>query len=100
MNAELQTNAIVAGEIVANGVIVGIVDSETILGDVDAGPIEIVRTALPYYTGQYEATPSPGEQVFSTAEKSMSYDFVVHAIPYEEVDNAAGGKTVTIAGIE
>lgn len=33
------------------------------------------------YAGTYEVTPSDTEQVLSTAEKVLSEDIVVHAIP-------------------
>ncbi len=46
-----------------------------------------------------EATPSTEEQVI---KPDATYDYLsqvtVHAIPFEELDNEQGGKTVTIGG--
>lgn len=54
---------------------------------------------LPYYEGSYNVTPRKREQVLHTKDKSMSQDVKVFAIPYNEVSNPFGGKTITI-GIE
>ena len=35
------------------------------------------------YTGEYELTPTPEEQVLPVKNKLMTEDFVVHAIPKE-----------------
>lgn len=57
----------------------------------------VSEPTLPYYDGDYEVTPSPGEQVLETARHSMRDDVTVHAIPYHSVSNEAGGYTVSIA---
>ena len=49
------------------------------------------------YTGAYEADALFREQVFPTALKTMSQDFLVHAINYTEAPNDFG-TTVTIGG--
>ena len=46
------------------------------------------------YTGPYEVTWS--EKIFSTEGKKLTDDISVHAIPYSEVTNPAGGITATI----
>ena len=49
------------------------------------------------YTGEYVVTPLPTvEQVLRTQNSIMRDDIVINPIPYHEVDNAAGGRTVTI----
>ena len=57
--------------------------------------------SLPYsmnrYTGKYEVTPTIEGEVLETANKMMVDDVTIHAIPYQEVPNIQGGKTVTIA---
>ena len=51
------------------------------------------------YTGEYEAVPKIDEdQVLKTAKRYLSKDITVKAIPYAEVSNLFGGKTVTIGG--
>lgn len=56
---------------------------------------------LPYssnrYTGKYEVTPNPEGEVLETANKMMVDDVTIHPIPYQDVDNPQGGRTVTIA---
>lgn len=48
------------------------------------------------YTGEYEANALFTEQVFETRSKLMTDDFTVHSIVQLEVDNSAGGLTLTI----
>lgn len=64
--------------------------------DVEEG---IQGEMLPYYEGRYEVTPRKIQQKLNTKDKSMSKDVTIFAIPYNEVSNPYGGKTVTI-GIE
>lgn len=53
--------------------------------------------ALPWYDGPYRAIPKPTEQVLATKNKSMRDNVTVEEIPYSEVTNPSGGKTVNIA---
>ena len=49
------------------------------------------------YSGQYLVTPLPNiEQILRTQNKVVTEDIVINPIPYAEVSNLAGGKTVTI----
>ena len=48
------------------------------------------------YTGEYEAIPSWEQQTFPTAGRTMRRDFEVDGILKLEVDNEAGGLTLTI----
>lgn len=50
-----------------------------------------------YYDGEYEAIPSPNEQVLKTAKRVMKNDVTITAIPYFDVSNNSGGSTVYIA---
>ncbi len=49
------------------------------------------------YEGSYKVTPSVSSQSLGTANKLMQSDVLVEGIPYAEVTNNFGGKTVTIA---
>lgn len=48
------------------------------------------------YKGDYVVTPRVSEQKLATADKVLNNDVVVREIPYAEVSNLTGGKTVTI----
>lgn len=52
---------------------------------------------LPKFSGSYEVTPAAEAQTLETAQKLMTGDVTVGAIPYSETSNNAGGTTVTIA---
>ena len=55
---------------------------------------------LPTYDGEYIVTPKPfEEQVLETKNKSMTDDVTVREIPYSEVTNPEGGKTINIGYI-
>lgn len=48
------------------------------------------------YDGSYVVTPKVSEQVLSTAEKVMSDDMTIKAIPFFKTSNQMGGDTVYI----
>ena len=48
------------------------------------------------YKGSYSATPKVEQQVFETRHKFMEDDFSVKAIPFYDVSNTSGGKTIYI----
>lgn len=48
------------------------------------------------YEGTYKVIPSVSSQTLNTANKLMQADVIVEQIPYAEVTNNSGGKTVTI----
>lgn len=89
---------------------VSITDS-TNLVDIDVEDSNVVKitvdessgsgggTRLPDYTGSYTVTPKVTQVVLPTKNKSMVNDVTVFQIPFKEVDNPSGGKTVTI-GLE
>lgn len=49
------------------------------------------------YVGQYEVIPLPlVEQILNTEYKLLEDNIIIQPIPYHQVDNHAGGRTVTI----
>ena len=62
---------------------------------VDVASGILVGGGMPY-EGEYEAVPSWQQQVFPTAGRTMRRDFEVEEILKLEVDNEAGGLTLTI----
>ena len=58
-----------------------------------------------YYHGEsgsdeedYKVNPTFSDQVLPTRGKRMKMDLTVSAVPYTEVSNGSGGRTVTIMG--
>ena len=49
------------------------------------------------YTGEYTVLPSRDTKILETANKTLSDNVVVLAIPYSETSNNSGGKTFYIA---
>lgn len=51
------------------------------------------------YTGEYEVVSKIDmDETLDTAKKYLSQNIIVKAIPYAEVSNVSGGRTVTIGG--
>ena len=51
------------------------------------------------YSGKYEVVSQINvEQSLETAKRYLSRNIIVKAIPYAEVSNLSGGKTITIGG--
>lgn len=49
------------------------------------------------YSGRYQVTPLANlDQILKTEDKIMEENLVVEKIPFHQVDNEAGGRTVTI----
>lgn len=64
------------------------------------GVAPIIRAApegLEYYEGPYSVTPKVEAQTLATAEKYMTDDVTVNAVPFYAVSNNYGGSTVYIA---
>lgn len=61
--------------------------------------IQIVtdNSAVDRYEGSYEITPKVDAQTMPTAQKFMTDDVTVKAIPIFDVSNDAGGNTIFIA---
>ena len=51
---------------------------------------------MPEYTGAYDVTPKPEEQVLETEGKKMNDNVTVDGVAIRVVSNTAGGKTVII----
>lgn len=49
------------------------------------------------YVGEYTITPSRETKILETANKILTENVTVVAIPYSEVSNLSGGKTFYIA---
>lgn len=49
------------------------------------------------YTGDYEVTPKAYAQTLETANKLLTENIVVAAVPYHETSNDSDGLTVHIA---
>ena len=94
VKSKTSLNAIISSK----SLISGSINSSTILGDIKIGTVQIIRRDFPNYRGEYSATPSVGEQVISTKNKTMLDDFVIHEIPYTETSNLSGGYTAIIGG--
>ena len=52
--------------------------------------------AVETYAGPYTATPQVEAQSLATAQKYMREDVCIKAIPYYDVGNTAGGRTIYI----
>lgn len=51
------------------------------------------------YDGEYEVVSKiNSDETLDTAKKYLSRNIVVKAVPYAEVSNDSGGKTITIGG--
>lgn len=50
------------------------------------------------YNGPYNVVPKVEPQTLQTAQKTLTQDVKVFAIPYAEVSNQKGGITATIGG--
>ena len=100
MIGDPKSKAIIVGVLKTVGSISGSIKSSTILTSVEAGKIDIIHSDLPDYVGLYEAIPSGDEQIFSMVNKTTRENFIVRAIPYEEVPNSAGGITAIIGSGE
>ena len=48
------------------------------------------------YTGEYSVTPRINEQMLLTAQKLMTENVKIKAIPYFETSNNSDGKTIYI----
>ena len=48
------------------------------------------------YTGTHEVTPKTTAQTLPTADKRLTDDITVLAIPFYEVSNTAGGSTFSV----
>ena len=57
----------------------------------------ITKEDFEKYAGQYDITPLPlVEQILNTKNKILENNIVIQPIPYHQVDNDAGGRTITI----
>ena len=59
---------------------------------------EVLQVEGPPYEGGYTVTPKTVSQTMETANKRMTADVTVEAIPYYAVSNTQGGETIIIGG--
>lgn len=88
---------------IVDGVVSGFVSTVdgTISGSVStmqtvSGSVEIAGSVTTRYTGSYEIVPQVAAQTLDTANKVMTDDLTVTAIPYYQTSNVSG-DTVYIA---
>lgn len=60
-----------------------------------SGYVSMPETLEPYL-GKYEYTPRVTEQTLPTKDKRMTEDLRINAIPFFDVSNPTGGKTIYI----
>lgn len=95
ISGSLSSQAALSGSLSAQGSIEGSLSATESLNGTLTIPSAIGSLV---YTGEYEATPKTdtSTQVFATAMKTMTRDFLVYTIPTTEEYNSAGGVTFTI----
>ena len=64
--------------------------------DIVFGEVQTVTVADPYQ-GEYIATPKTTQQTLPTMGKVMADNVTILEIPYFDVSNPSGGKTIYIA---
>ena len=83
VKGNIRSGRCIQGEVTSEGQLEGIV----LIG---------VETDVPIYEGDYDVTPALNLQVMETQFMRMKDNVSVRSIPYQEVSNPSGGKTVTI----
>lgn len=61
---------------------------------------QYINTNADIFTGSYEISPRVEAQTIPTADKRMTEDMTIKAIPYYEVSNNENGKTIIIGGCD
>ena len=77
--------------------LIGDVLTKSVLGDVEVGRVVIKHDEADDYEGEYTVTPSGESQILETANKKLTDDVEVKAIPYYDVANEYG-RTIYIGG--
>lgn len=97
MIGEPKSRANLEGEIKAKASLVGDISSRCIMGDVEVGRVVIKHDEAEDYGGDYIITPSGDSQILETANKKLTDDVKIKAIPYYDVANEYG-RTIYIGG--
>ncbi len=71
--------------------------SGKLTGEIDIKGSLILPIGYEDYTGPYSVKPKTEPQSLSTADRHLTDDVTIDAIPYYEVSNATG-KTIIIGG--
>jgi len=69
----------------------------SLVGDAEVGRIVIKQGDAEEYKGDYIVTPTGDRQILETANKKLTDDVKVNAIPYYDVANEYG-RTIYIGG--
>ena len=77
--------------------LIGDILTKSVLGDVEVGRVVIKHDEADDYEGEYTVTPSGESQILETANKKLTDDVEVKAIPYYDVANEYG-RTIYIGG--
>lgn len=59
---------------------------------------KVAESSYPVFPGPYEVTPNLSDQVLETAQKRMTDDLTVKAVPIYRTANPSGGNTIIIGG--
>lgn len=59
---------------------------------------KVAENPYPAFPGPYEVTPNLSDQVLETAQKRMTEDLTVKAVPVYRTANPSGGNTIIIGG--
>lgn len=94
---------VLTGVIKSEGSLSGVIQSEgSLSGTIESdGILEgslLMPTGYDNYVGPYEMTPKVTSQTLDTADKHLTDDVTIEAIPYYEVSNSHNGKTIIIGG--
>lgn len=85
------------GDVRAKASIEGKIQVKTIIADANVGRVVIKREDAEEYKGDYIVTPTVDRQILETANKKLTNDVKVNAIPYYDVANEYG-RTIYIGG--
>lgn len=95
--------AVLTGVIMPEGILSGVIKYEgNLTGIINSdGNLEgSLSMPIGYddYVGPYDITPNVSQQSLDTADKHLTDDITIEAIPYYEVSNSYNGKTIIIGG--
>lgn len=96
MIGDPKSRASITGRVSSKASITATIDSSTVLGDINAGRLNIVHTPLPDYEGPYYVEPRIGAQTLLTTNKTLRHNLVVDSMRYTARQNEYGGLTIYI----
>lgn len=75
------------------GVLIGKIKTDAVIKGSLAIPV-----GYEDYAGSYDIRPNVNEQIIPTADKHMTQDVTIQAIPFFKTTNPQGGETIIIGG--